>query len=173
MFDLHYYFHVGLFKLRDLLLPRKNVLKELAIKPELIVLDFGCGPGSYTICLSKMVGEKGRVYAVDIHPLAIKNIDHIAAREKLKNVFTICSDCQTGLLDQSVDIVLLYDVFHILQEPNKVLDEIYRILKPDGILSFQDHCIKDDEIQQKIAKANKFVLIKRNKYTYKFIKGKT
>jgi len=59
------------YKFRDLFLPRLNILEEVGIKPGFHVLDFGCGPGSYIIPLAKLVGESGKVYAMDIHPLAI------------------------------------------------------------------------------------------------------
>lgn len=62
--------------------------------------------------------------------------------KKLANVETIHSDCKTGLPDNSVDAVLLYDTFHDLSDPDGVLEELHRVLKPDGILSFSDHHMK-------------------------------
>ena len=51
------------YKFRDLRLPRINVLKEVGIKTGFRVLDYGCGPGSYTVALAELVGESGKVYA--------------------------------------------------------------------------------------------------------------
>jgi cyclopropane fatty-acyl-phospholipid synthase-like methyltransferase len=62
------------FRIRDLLRPRRDVLAEAPIKPGSRVLDFGCGPGSYTTVAAQMVGEAGKVYALDLHPLAVKQV---------------------------------------------------------------------------------------------------
>ncbi len=109
------------FKLRDFLLPRENILQEAGIEPGFVVLDYGCGPGSYTFVAAGTVGESGKVYALDFHPLAIRRVKHIIAKRGLVNVATIYSDCGTGLPDQSIDVVLLYDVFHELSQPEQVL----------------------------------------------------
>ena len=52
-----------IFKLRDFFLPRKDVLKEVGIKSGFSVLDYGCGPGSYIIATTELIGESGKVYA--------------------------------------------------------------------------------------------------------------
>jgi len=113
------------YKFRDFFLPRKNVLKEVAIKPGFDVLDYGCGPGGYIIAAAELAGKSGKIYALDIHPLAIQRVQGIAAKKQLANVETICSDCKTGLPDNSVDVVLLYDTLHDLSDPNGVLEELH------------------------------------------------
>jgi ubiquinone/menaquinone biosynthesis C-methylase UbiE len=114
------------------------------------VLDFGCGPGSYSIAAAEMVGRSGRVYALDINPLTIKEVQNIASKKKLLNIVTILSDCKTGLEDNRIDIVLLYDVFHHLNSPLDILVEINRVLKPEGILSFSDHHMKKNYPEGKL-----------------------
>jgi ubiquinone/menaquinone biosynthesis C-methylase UbiE len=86
------------------------------------------------------------------------------------NVETILSDRKTGLPDNSLDVVLLYDTFHDLSDPNGVLKELHRVLKPKGILSFSDHHMKEDEIVSKITKNGWFKLLKKVKKTYSFQK---
>ena len=85
------------FMLRDLFSPRETILMETGIKPGDYVLDYGCGPGGYVAPASKLLGEAGRVYALDINPLAVKRVQKIALKEQLANVETICSDCKTRL----------------------------------------------------------------------------
>ncbi len=167
---LHFYFHACFFKLRDLFFSRALILEEVPIKPGFQVVDYGCGPGSYITLLAGMVGETGRVYAVDAHPLAIKKVSGIIAKKNLKNVTALRSDCRTELPDNSIDVVLLYDVFHALDDSDGVLKELYRVLKADGILSFQDHRMKDDEIVYELTKARYFQLLKKGKKTYTFQK---
>ncbi|MCK4232201.1 class I SAM-dependent methyltransferase, partial [candidate division WOR-3 bacterium] len=116
--------------------PPAEMLKEAGIKPGFRVLDYGCGPGGHSIAAAELVGEQGKIYALDIHPLAVKKIQKLASDKGLANTETICSDCATGLESESLDMILLYDVFHNLSNPDDVLSELNRVLKPDGILSF-------------------------------------
>jgi len=159
------------YRFRDLRLPRKNILEEVGIKPGFHVLDYGCGPGSYIMPLAELVGESGKVYALDIHPLAIQRVQDIASKKRLTNVETILSDCQTGLPDNSLGVVLLYDIFHHLSDPDVVLKELHRVLKPDGILSFGDHHMKEKEIVAEVTKDQLFRLLKKGERTYTFLKG--
>jgi len=158
------------YKFRDFFLPRNNILKEVGIKSGFIVLDYGCGPGSYIIHLAELIGKSGKIYALDIHPLAIQRIQRIASRKQLMNVETICSNCKTGLPDNSVDVAILYDTLHTLSEPNEVLEELHRILKPNGILSLSDHHMKENEIISKITNRGLFRLSRKGKRTYSFLK---
>ena len=69
------------YKFRDFFLPRKNILEQVGIKPGFHVLDYGCGPGSYLIPLAELVGMSGKIYALDIHPLAIQKAKDIASKK--------------------------------------------------------------------------------------------
>jgi ubiquinone/menaquinone biosynthesis C-methylase UbiE len=147
-----------------------DILKEVGIKTGFHVLDYGCGPGSYIMPLAKLVGESGKIYALDVHSLAIRAVESIAARKRLANVQTILSDCQTGLQTSSVDVVLLYDILHDLIDANGVLKELYRVLKPKGILSVSDHHIKQDEIISKVTSVGLFRLSTKGRRTQSFSK---
>ena len=157
------------FKIRDYRRPRANILKEVGIKPGFQVLDFGCGPGGYVLATSKLVRETGKVYALDVTPLAIKMVKSIVEKNGLKNVESILSDCATGLPDESLDVVL-FDVFHGLEDKQAVLREIYRVLKQDGLLSFSDHHLKEPDILTRVAEGKLFRLIKKGEFTYSFVK---
>jgi len=158
------------YKFRDIRLPRINILKEVGIKPGFHVLDYGCGPGSYIIPLAKLVGKSGKIHALDIHPLAIQKVKNIASEKQLANVVTILSDRQTGLPDNSLDVVLLYDIFHHLSDPDGVLKELHRVLKPEGILSFGDHHMKENEIVSEVTNGGLFRLLRKGERTYTFSK---
>jgi len=159
------------FKFRDSFLPRKNILAEVGIKPGFSILDYGCGPGSYTIATAQLVGKSGKVYALDIHSLAVQQVQDTASKKRLTNIETILSDCATGLPDESIDVALLYDILHDLSEPDKVLAELQRVLKPDGILSFNDHHMKEEnEIISKITGKGLFRLSRKGKRVYNFLK---
>jgi ubiquinone/menaquinone biosynthesis C-methylase UbiE len=159
-----------MFKFRDFLRPRKNVLKEAGIRPGYHVLDFGCGPGGYIYPVSKLVGPSGTIYALDINPPALESVRKIAAQKKINNLITILSNNKTGLPDASIDVVLLYDVFHHLNNPNDILKELGRVLKPDGILSMSDHHMKQAAIISGITGSGLFRLSKKGKKVYNFKK---
>jgi len=156
------------YKFRDFFQSRMDILKEAEIKPGDHVLDYGCGPGSYIIPLAGLVGKKGIIYALDIHPLAIQMVQNIALKKQLTNVETIYSDCKNGLPDNSIDVVLLYDVLHDLNNSDEVLEELHRVLKSNGILSVSDHHMKENEIVSKVVNRGLFGLTKRGKRTYSF-----
>ena len=159
-----------MLKLRDFFKPRGDVLEEAGIKPDAQVLDFGCGPGSYTTIVAKHVGCSGKVYALDIHPLAAKRIRKIASRKGLTNIETICSDCDTALPDGTIDVVLLYDIFHMLGDPKDVLGELNRVMKPGAVLSCSDHHMKEQDIITRVTKTGLFKLSTKGKKTYSFSK---
>jgi ubiquinone/menaquinone biosynthesis C-methylase UbiE len=159
-----------MFKLRDLLSPREEVLKEVDIRPGSQVLDYGCGPGGYVASTAARAGESGMVYALDIHPLALQHVQNIVRKSHLPNVQTIHSDCKTGLPDGSIDVVLLYDTYHALSNPDAVLAELHRVLKPDGTLSFSDHHLSNDEITSGVTGSQLFKLSTKGSRTYTFVK---
>lgn len=163
------------FTFRDLILRPKNILETVGVRPGFTVLDYGCGPGSYSIIGAELVGRSGKVYALDISPLAVQWVQRNAAKKGLTNIETILSDCKTGLPGGSIDIVLLYDTLHDLRNPEDTLKEIYRVLKPSGILSVSDHHMKDGEIVSRVTSDGLFRFEERRrtmgKKTYRFSKG--
>ena len=158
------------FRVRDLLRSRMDVLKEAGIEPGFCVLDYGCGPGSYVVPLAQLVGASGEIYALDIHPLAIKELQKKVSQKTIKNLKTIESDCNTGLPDNRVDVILLYDTFHDLSLPDDVLRELHRVLKPDGTLSFSDHHMNKKDILTRVTNTGLFKLLAKGKKTYSFSK---
>ncbi len=158
------------FKIRDFRSPRREIVAEVGLKTGFEVLDYGCGPGGYVVPVSEAIGPSGKLYALDAMPIAIEMVTDLVAKEKLVNVKTIESDCGTHLPDEELDVILLYDVFHDLEDQDVVLNELHRVLKPEGLLSFSDHHLKENEIISKITGKGLFKLQKKNKYTYSFIK---
>jgi ubiquinone/menaquinone biosynthesis C-methylase UbiE len=170
MEDSHFRTMCLMYKFRDLFLPRRKILRELDIKPDFRILDFGCGPGSYSMVAARLVGDSGKVFALDIHPLAIQRVEKSASRKGLTNIETIQSDCATGLRDESIDAAFLYDILHHLSEPDAVLGELHRVLKPEGILSVNDHHLTEEEILSRISSGGLFGVSKKGKRVCNFTK---
>ena len=156
------------YRLRDFRLPRMNILKEAGIETGSHVLDYGCGPGSYIVPLVKLVGDSGKIYALDMHPLAIEAVRKLTSKKGIENVQTILSDCRTGLPPNSIDVVLLCDILHDLENASDVLMELHRVLKPKGTLSLSDHHLKEEEIIPRVRGGGLFKLSAKNKRTYSF-----
>lgn len=156
--------------IRNLFMPPKLMLDEVEIKSGYHVLDFGCGPATFTKMIAEKIGQSGILYSLDIHPLAIKTVEKLAKRKKLENVRTILSSCDTLLSSESLDLVIIFDVFHILNNQTEVIKELHRVLKQDGIMSFSDHHMKDEEIMKSFSETGLFTLVKKGKRTFDFSK---
>lgn len=113
----------------------KDIFKILGIDNRVgDIADFGCGYGNFTIPAAKIV--KGKVYAIDIEPEMIKETQRKVRENKLNNVETILRDFMSegsGLENESVDYVMLFNIL-TSEEPDKLLKEVYRILRNNGKL---------------------------------------
>jgi len=152
--------------------PEEEVNK-LNLKEGQKILDYGCGIGSYTFAAAKLVGEKGRVYALDKQPLALKKIEEKAQREGFCNIDIILSDEDTGLPEESVDVILLYGVLPEIEHKEFLLRELYRVLQPNGYLSTR-FCfrMKKDRILEIMEEANLFSLREQKGHILNFSKKK-
>jgi demethylmenaquinone methyltransferase/2-methoxy-6-polyprenyl-1,4-benzoquinol methylase len=101
------------------------------------VLEVGCGTGFFTIPAAELVGDEGRVYAVDSHPLAIEQVAKKIRDAGLTNVRLIKADAiETGLASDCIDLVLLFGVIPSPTSPlGRLLPEMHRLLKPEGALA--------------------------------------
>jgi len=156
--------------IRNLFIPPKKILAEVEIKTGYHILDFGCGPATFTKTIAEKIGKSGKFYALDIHPVAVKSVEKIAQKKNFSNIETILSNCYTSLPPDSLDLVIIFDVFHILSNQAEVLTEIHRVLKQDGIMSFSDHHMKEAEILKRLTKNRLFKLVKKGKMTFNFSK---
>jgi ubiquinone/menaquinone biosynthesis C-methylase UbiE len=137
--------------LRDWLNGRaQEFLKRIGLKRGQRVLDFGCGRGNYTIPAAQVVGNEGRVYALDKNPPALDELMRRAAARDLDNIVRMdtSGEVDIDLDDSSVQVVLLYDIFWYFrlhdQRLPRLLDEVIRVSTPDGFVSIYPKHIDDD-----------------------------
>ena len=96
--------------------------------------DVGAGDGYFTIRMAKRIGPSGRVYANDIDAKALETLKSRCKEEKLKNVRTILGLANDPQLPKGqLDIVLLVNTFHFLENKALFLEKIKQSLKPEGI----------------------------------------
>jgi ubiquinone/menaquinone biosynthesis C-methylase UbiE len=119
-----------------------KILQRIGIKRGQTVLDFGCGSGTYTIPAAKIVGKEGKVYALDKDKNELDNLMKKAKLGGLKNIRRIATsgELRIQLPDESVDVTLLFDVFHRhyfprIKDRKMLVDEIHRVTKTNGSVS--------------------------------------
>ena len=118
----------------------KVFLKNIGIKEGQVILDYGCNVGHYTIPTAELVGNEGKIYAVDKDIESLNELMQTAKTKGLKNIVPIhdqSEELRIDLKNESIDAVLLYDVLHYMNiaERKKIYNECHRVLKADALLS--------------------------------------
>ena len=152
---------------------RKMWLIRSGLKEGQSYLEEGIGLGTSLILASKIVGAKGRVYALDNHPLQIIMLSLRSKIRRIKNIKLILSDAsETGLTDNIIDTIFICDAFHEFQDKRNTATELYRILKPGGSLNvLEEESTKYANNAKKIIEStNLFKLAERDKKFIRFEK---
>ncbi|MBQ0736137.1 class I SAM-dependent methyltransferase [Aquimarina celericrescens] len=129
---------------RDTWMNVSKIFDLAGVKSGSAVADVGCHEGYLTIRMSKKVGETGKVYAVDVREDRLERLDeHLAARS-LTNVKTILGDYDNPKLpNTSLDVVVVMDTYHEIDDYMVVLNHLKKSLKPEGriviIEKFKSH----------------------------------
>ncbi len=141
----------------------KEVLWAVGVREGLTLLDFGCGSGNYTLPAAEIVGEKGTVYALDKDHWKLNRLMERSYSLGLKNIEKIetSGGASVPLADETVDVVLLYDVLHYYyftsNERRELLREIYRISKPTAIISVYPKHIEPHELTKAMEEAHLYL----------------
>ena len=113
-------------------------LKNVGLRRGQVVLDYGCGRGTFSIPAARIVGPGGIVHALDTDASALAELGRRAEDEALGNIRTARVDGETSpdeLLPGQADVILLYDVIHLVDDRNLIVRELAGALKPGGVLS--------------------------------------
>lgn len=117
--------------------PQQNVL-QLGLREGMKVADLGSGIGHHAISAAHIVGETGRVYAIDVQEEVLRNLMDTAKARGLKNMESVWGNIEkqggTHLKEQSMDAVILSNTLFQLEDRVPAVVEIKRILKPGGRL---------------------------------------
>ncbi len=125
----------------------QKLLKILKIEPGFTVADIGAGSGYYAFRMAHLVGEKGKILAVDIQPEMIGMLDSRIKRDKITNVETVQSkDNDPKLKKESVDLIIMVDVYHEFSEPFEMTEKLIHALKPGGRLAFVEFRKEDPRV---------------------------
>jgi ubiquinone/menaquinone biosynthesis C-methylase UbiE len=124
-----------------------TMLKALNVKPGDVVCDMGCGNGFYTLKLANLVGPKGKVIAVDIQREMLLMLDERAKQERVTNIDTVLGTVvDPKLPKESLDLMLLVDVYHEFSHPEQMLTAIRKSLKPTGRVALVEFRAEDPDV---------------------------
>lgn len=122
-------------------------IESLKIKPGMYVADVGAGTGYFSIRMAKKVGPTGRVYANDVQPEMLARLQDRVEKEKLTNVETVLgTQTDPKLPAGKLDMILMVDVYHEFSQPQRMLQEMKKALKPDGRLILVEYRKEDPSI---------------------------
>ena len=118
---------------------KEAILHEVQVKPGMRIADIGAGTGLYSIAFAQQTGEKGIVYAIDISPDFISNIELRASNQVLKNIQGIVNNQkEIGLAENSIDLAFICDTYHHFEYPLTTLQAVYQALDSGGKLIIID-----------------------------------
>jgi ubiquinone/menaquinone biosynthesis C-methylase UbiE len=125
----------------------KRLLAELHVKPGQAICDMGCGNGFYTLKLAHLTGDKGKVFAVDVQQEMLDMLQRRAKTAKLSNIETLLgTETDPKLKENSLDLVLMVDVYHEFSKPEEMLKVIRKSLKPDGRIALAEFRGEDPKV---------------------------
>ena len=111
-----------------------EIFTAMKISPGSRVADIGAGSGFFTVRLARSVGPRGRVFAVDINPNLVRELQERVARENLANVEVSAATDADPRLPGSLDAALIVNAYHEMEEHQAVLDAIRQSLTLGGRL---------------------------------------
>jgi SAM-dependent methyltransferase len=128
-----------------------EVIQALALRPDGLVADLGAGTGYFAVRLAKML-PRGTVYAVDVEPDMVKYLGERARREGLGNLKPVAASSGDARLPANVDLVLLVDVYHHIDERSSYFRRLAASLRPGGRLAVIDFRLDSPEGPPKAAR---------------------
>lgn len=122
--------------LRGKLWPVEEIIEHSRIEKGMIVLGLGCGPGVHMIDFAKAIGEKGKLYAVDMQPKMISRLKEKLSKPEYKYLSNIemkvANAYDLPFSNETIDLVVMVGVLGEIPDKNRVLKEIRRVLKLGG-----------------------------------------
>ena len=115
-----------------------RVIETLKISPGQRIADIGAGSGLFTRPIAQKIGDKGAVYAIDIDPDLLKHIEKTSQEMKLANVHTVLAAEDDPKIPQLVDLIIIIDTLHHINNRDVYLKKLRRYLRPSGRIAIID-----------------------------------
>jgi ubiquinone/menaquinone biosynthesis C-methylase UbiE len=127
---------------RRFLQPPGLIIERSGIKPGMKVLEIGPGGGSYTIHVARAVGEKGKLFALDIQAEMLAQLQAKLDRTENRDIQNVellhKSAYDLPFEFGSIDLVYMITSFQEIPDKARTLDEVKRVLKPGGFLAISE-----------------------------------
>ena len=114
------------------LIQNPNKILAPYIKNNMTVLDFGCGPGFFTIEIAKILGQSGKVIAIDIQDGMLEKIRKKIKGTSLEQNIELHKYYDRIDITEKIDFIIAFYVIHEVQNKDKLFEELKSILKPNG-----------------------------------------
>ena len=125
----------------------EKALDALNLQGGMVVADIGAGTGYMTLKMARRVGPLGKVYAEDVQPAMLDRLRVNARKAGLGNIETIAgSEANPHLPANSLDLILMVDVYHEFSQPQAMLEAMRTSLKPDGRMVLLEYRKEDPSI---------------------------
>ncbi len=133
-----------------------TMIKNMKIKTDDTIADIGAGSGYHVFKMAPLA-DKGLVYAVDIQPEMLEAIELKKKSKRVSNIETVLGSAKSiNLPKNSLDKVLLVDVYHEFSNPFEMIESIKNALKPNGLLFLIEYRGEDPNVPiKKIHKMTK------------------
>ncbi|MDX2444797.1 MAG: class I SAM-dependent methyltransferase [Bacteroidales bacterium] len=155
-----------IFNIMDIFRSVDCYIDDYGITEGFVVMDYGCGPGRYIRRASELVGEKGKVYAVDIHELAMTAVKKLIKKYSLTNVEAFLSDgSRIDLESGTVNLIYALDMFHMVKNTDVLLKEWKRIVKLTGVLILEDGHQPRESTREKVLNSGAWSIEEETKKT--------
>jgi ubiquinone/menaquinone biosynthesis C-methylase UbiE len=125
--------------LRRKIQPPSEMPVRHGIRPGMTVLEVGPGNGRYTVETARLVGERGKVIAIDIEPRMIERVKRRAQEQGTTNLEArVANVHDLPFGDDTFDAIYMITVINEIPQPERAFREFQRVLKPSGILAFSE-----------------------------------
>ena len=117
-----------------------EVIEAMGLSDGDVVADLGCGSGYFARRMARAVAPSGKVYAVDIQKQMLIILRGLMEKEGLSNIELVLGEGDDPKLPpESLDWILLVDVYHEFQQPKAMLAKMREALKPDGKVALLEY----------------------------------
>ena len=163
--------------LRGKLWPVEEIIERSGIEKGMTVLELGCGPGVHTIEFAKALGEKGKLYAVDMQSKMISRLKEKLSKPEYKCLSNIemkvANAYDLPFSNETIDLVVMVGVLGEIPDKNRALKEIRRVLKLGKILAISENLIDPDyplkKTTSKYCEQGGYQLVKTNGSFFNYV----
>lgn len=127
------------------------MIANLGLKAGMSVCDMGCGNGFHTLKMAELIGTNGTAYGVDVQPEMLKFMRERFEKKGIENIIPILGSFHNPHLPpNSLDMILMVDVYHEFSHPVEMLKAMRAALKPDGVIVLVEYRLEDPDVPIKL-----------------------